>query len=574
MAATPAMLRTILPTLDLEDNITPKNIVAESPQEFRIVPYPATSFSQSNAVWNIIPPAPMTIISRYVRVRMQLQFSITGQIKSFADSGEAYVINSQFAGLCQYPLHQMIATLTITLNNQAITIRPSQLFDKFAHYNFDRETQKSTMSSTPCYPDQAVTYELTAGRVTSEFALYGSSVDHISRQHTAVLMFTNNPKLTAPNASGTAQFTAEFTEPLMINPLIFDREWWRKPGIAQITNFTVNMTFDPVGIQGVWRQSTNDYVNYTNIQMIILQPVMYLAYYTLPTYMTIPPSLSYPYTAVQNFVYNFAQSYNSLQSFTLTSNTIQFQSIPHRLYISVSKAYNTKSINDPDVFLPITGINITWGNVSGVLSTLSQYDLWLLCEKNGLKQSWPMFSGQTIKVWGKALDTGAAYEQNVRGPSAPLCLEFGSDIQLLNEDYPGKQGTWNFQIQVNVFNSLFDAVTPQLDIIVIYHGTMTIAGGSVTLQTGLATPGAPIPGLAKTTFPKETDFYSGGKFDLGSILSSIPGRIFRGLSGLVSGLLSPEEGEHPAIKKIRSAVKSIPSISRQIAALPEAEEED
>jgi hypothetical protein len=180
MAAAPLMLRTILPTLDLEDNVTPKNIVAESPQEFRIVPYPATSFSQSNAVWNIIPPAPTTIISRYVRVRMQLQFSITGQIKDFNNSGEAFVINSSFAGLCQYPLHQMIATLTITLNNQAITIRPSQLFDKFAHYNFDPETQKSTMSSTPCYPDQAITYELSAGRITSEFALYGSSVDHIS----------------------------------------------------------------------------------------------------------------------------------------------------------------------------------------------------------------------------------------------------------------------------------------------------------------------------------------------------------------------------------------------------------
>jgi hypothetical protein len=42
----------------------------------------------------------------------------------------------------------------------------------------------------------------------------------------------------------------------------------------------------------------------------------------------------------------------------------------------------------------------------------------------------------------------------------------------------------------------------------------------------------------------------------------------------VSGLLSPEEGEHPAVKKIRSAVKSIPSISRQIAALPQDKEEE
>jgi hypothetical protein len=203
MAATPVALRTILPTLDLEDNVTPKNIVAESSQEFRIVPYPATSFSQSNVVWNIIPPAPTTIISRYVRVRMQIQFNITAIIKNHDTSGNAYVINSNLCGLCQYPLYQMIATLTITLNNQAITIRPSQLFDKFAHYNFDRETQKSTMSSTPCYPDQAITYELTASSITSEFAPYGSSVDHISRQHTNVITFTSNPKLKSAGASGT-----------------------------------------------------------------------------------------------------------------------------------------------------------------------------------------------------------------------------------------------------------------------------------------------------------------------------------------------------------------------------------
>jgi hypothetical protein len=467
MAAIPVALRTILPTLDLEDNITPKNIVAESPQQFRVVQYPATSFSQSNAIWNIIPPAPTTIISRYVRVRMQLQFSVTGQIKNWDNSGNVYVINTGFCGLCQYPLHQMIATLTITFNNQAITIRPSQFFDKFVHYNFDRETQKSTMSSTPCYPDQAITYELTAGRITSEFAPYGSSVDHISRKHTCILTFTNNPSLTSNGATGTAQFTAEFTEPLMINPLIFDKDWWRRPGIAQITNFTVNMTFDPVGLQRVWRQSTNDYVNYTNVQVTVLQPSLALAYYTLPTYMSIPPSISYPYTAVQNFVYNFSNSYNSMATFTLTSNTIQFQSIPHRIYISVSKSYNTQTFNDPDVFLPITNINITWGNVSGVLST--QYDLWLMSEKNGLKQSWPMFSGQTIKIYGKSLDAGSEYTRDLRGPSAPICLEFGSDIQLLNEDYPGKQGTWNFQIQVQGFNSLYDPVVLQLDIIVIYH---------------------------------------------------------------------------------------------------------
>jgi hypothetical protein len=42
------------------------------------------------------------------------------------------------------------------------------------------------------------------------------------------------------------------------------------------------------------------------------------------------------------------------------------------------------------------------------------------------------------------------------GPSAPICLEFGSDILPLNEDYPGKQGTWNFQVTVQANNTMPD----------------------------------------------------------------------------------------------------------------------
>jgi hypothetical protein len=64
-----------------------------------------------------------------------------------------------------------------------------------------------------------------------------------------------------------------------------------------------------------------------------------------------------------------------------------------------------------------------------------------------------MFSGQPINVYGIALDTGQPYNKSIFGPSAPICLEFGSDIQLLNEDYPGKQGTYNFQIQVQGVNN-------------------------------------------------------------------------------------------------------------------------
>jgi hypothetical protein len=191
--------------------------------------------------------------------------------------------------------------------------------------------------------------------------------------------------------------------------------------------------------------------------------------------------------------------------------------------LSISNADKTNIVRD--FFFPITNINITWGNKTGILSTLTQKDLYLICVKNGLRQSWPMFYGRAINIY----NGGTSNWYN--GPGAPICLNFGEDIPLLSEDYPSKQETWNFQVQCTFTNTIWEFnpppqggqptfFTPQMDIIIVYHGAMTVSGQSVTLNTGLVTPGAPILQLAKVSFPHETDMYSGGKFDLGSILSS------------------------------------------------------
>jgi hypothetical protein len=151
MAATPILFRTTVLTIDLVENLSPKYIVTESPQEFRVVQYPATSFSQSYINWNIIPPSPDTVFSRYIRVTLPANIRIQGHNTTGVGSN---IVNTLYASFCTYLLHQIISTLTITFNNQAITIKPSQIIDKLLNYTFDCEIQKSTMSTTPCYPDQ------------------------------------------------------------------------------------------------------------------------------------------------------------------------------------------------------------------------------------------------------------------------------------------------------------------------------------------------------------------------------------------------------------------------------------
>jgi ABC-type anion transport system duplicated permease subunit len=155
MAATPVLLRVVPPQIDLSENSQPKALIAQSPQQVRCVQYPSTSFSQSNAVFNIIPVSSDIILARYILLTFPMTITIQSRVKN--GQTPAYAFNSQFAGLCQFPLHQIMATLTLGFNNASITIRPLQIFPALLQYLIDREQQKSSMSTTPCYPDQTNT---------------------------------------------------------------------------------------------------------------------------------------------------------------------------------------------------------------------------------------------------------------------------------------------------------------------------------------------------------------------------------------------------------------------------------
>jgi hypothetical protein len=93
-------------------------------------------------------------------------------------------------------------------------------------------------------------------------------------------------------------------------------------------------------------------------------------------------------------------------------------------------------------------------------------------------------------------------------------------------------------------------------------------------------PGAAITTFNKISYPIDVDIYSGGKVDLGSLLASIPGRLLRGVSGLVSGLLGGDEqqssgssGEQGQSKEL-SLEDLSPALIRQLKRLLRSKSED
>jgi hypothetical protein len=109
---------------------------------------------------------------------------------------------------------------------------------------------------------------------------------------------------------------------------------------------------------------------------------------------------------------------------------------------------------------------------------------------------------------------------------------------------------------------------PQIDLIVIYTGRVDINNSTVSQSVGIE-PGAEITSLGKVSYPTNIDIYNGG-FSLSDLLASIPGRLIRGISGAISGLLSSDEekqGAAPSEKKEISLEDLSPSLIRQLKRL-------
>jgi hypothetical protein len=87
---------------------------------------------------------------------------------------------------------------------------------------------------------------------------------------------------------------------------------------------------------------------------------------------------------------------------------------------------------------------------------------------------------------------------------------------LLDEDYPGKAGVWNLQVQVTCANNRPENYIAQLELIFVYHGYMTVSGTNVTLNVGFN--GNPTAEMTKISYPTSEGsegYFQGGKFDLG-----------------------------------------------------------
>jgi hypothetical protein len=212
---------------------------------------------------------------------------------------------------------------------------------------------------------------------------------------------------------------------------------------------------------------------------------LYVNYLTAPNSVLLPPRNVVPYYELPRYTSRI-QDLAAGAINTISSPSLQLNQVPDKLIVFVRK--QTKGVHDTNSYLPVNSISINFNNVSGLLSSSRQNDLWKKSVNSGSNQSWLEFSG--VAVSHTADYAGAAQTVNTTG--SMLMLDFGREISLVEEYYaPSSLGQFQLQFDLNITNNTgvdINGGNPyELVIITMNSGIFVTERGSSATYTAMLT---------------------------------------------------------------------------------------
>jgi hypothetical protein len=208
---------------------------------------------------------------------------------------------------------------------------------------------------------------------------------------------------------------------------------------------------------------------------------------------------------------------------TLTSNSLQLNQVNDLIMIAVRRPISSQTNLLSDGFMTISKISLTYNNTAGLLSTLSNQQLFELSQKNGSNQTYQEFSGYA-NIGGKVItssETGQADDIEANGyftiatGGSLLVINPAKDLNLPVYLSAGSLGQFQLQFTVDVTNQYDDAITPEIVVYTMNSGLWVCQNGSAQTYTGILTKEAVLASKEGKSVPKiaqhEFDRLVGGR---------------------------------------------------------------
>lgn len=442
--------------------------------------FTTTSVSQSSIQFSCPPPSGGIIVDRKQYLTLPIRLTFTGT----APLGQVLLNPFQDAPRA-FPISSAIDTIQVSINNQSVSIQMADIIQALLHFNTDQKLQQLDYSMTPSALDQSQAYSSNFGGINSPLGFYNETVDK-SVMNRGAFPFT-----IVSNTNTSAVVDMVCTEPLFLSPFYWGHQ--NGSGFYNVNTMDFNITFlnqagnrmwshDAVSV-GVPTTITSVSAQFSNMGISPAfsypqtQPTMLFTYITPNETQILPYDMpiTYPYFDVQRFPTD-SGSVNPGAITTISSNNIQLNSIPRRVYIYIRERnqdlYSTPS--NPDTYFSIENISVQFQNKNGLLASASKQQLYEMSVKNHCNMSWTQWSGGRTN--SSTLPFGVVANQYGTIGSI-ICIEAATDIGLDSLEAPGKLGQYTLQVTINTATNISTRIiTPTLYIVVVSEGSFTIEG--------------------------------------------------------------------------------------------------
>ena len=463
--------------------------------------YAATTSSNSSIVVNAQIPSESIIISRSVLIRGTITFtiSITG-----VTPGQVAFDYGLTDALQAFPLNSLFTTAQCTINNNSISSNLQDILPQLLHFNDTREMFRYN-SFTPSFIDCAYANYSDAVRTNNNpLAGYSTAsfdvdqcprgsfpVQVLSWLYTNAAGATNNYTTTSTDLidSWVITLSTTVTEPLFgLSPFTTCRPEYDQGGLTGITALSFNWNIDSTCKRLFSTASTaNSYQialgSAANAQglsnVYLLMEFLSPQSTDLIKSKNVVPQQSFPrYLTMSNTMTPIPAN----TSQPIISQTIQLNSIPSLLIITVGKPMGQKTVKDSNSWMTIQNISVNFNNASSLLASAKQQDLYTIsCLQNGCNQSWLEFSGEAYR---NTTDCKGTY---VPTTGSILVINPALDLSLPPYLSCGSLGSFQLSMSLSVFNQFDEAISPEICIITMNDGIFCTEMGSSTSFQGLLT---------------------------------------------------------------------------------------
>ena len=401
------------PRSDVVSDLQKNHIVLQGGQRYTEVVHSADSWGSVGskpvqALWTVYPPSTQTIVDRLMRIRCYVEVKAVG--------GDFQVGTNDAPR--QMPIHSMTDVLTVQINGASLSDNIGDKIGALLSYGNDSIERNKTWSSTPSMPDSF--------QQLDDWTKYGSGRNPLADYGENSV---ETPRGGFPYQMIDAQtLRYEITEPILLSPF-YDGLNSQVEGFVNVNKFNFAYRWKS-DISNFWTHSAAGN-NITDVEVSFYQaPEILTTFITPDLTQEIPRLLTLPYHKTQDYL----KTVNSMaigEVRRVVSDSFKLSQIPRKMYLFVRRSRQTSNFSTADAFAGIKRVSVLWNNESGLLSSATQQDLYEISRRNGCNMSYAQFSKYRGSVF---------------------CIEFGTQLGLLDNEAPGVRGQYTIQIELDVEN--------------------------------------------------------------------------------------------------------------------------